>query len=383
MIGTMMNKNITVLVDLQAIKADRLMGWTLVGMFALCLGIARYNGTWFEALAVGLPATIVPWLLIRALPGSFKTRISVALAFMVFSALVTQQAHGMIETHFLIFILLAFLLYYRDWRPIFVAALAIAVHHVAFNFLQAANTGIYLFTLGPNLEVLIIHALAVVFETGLLIIMAKGDWDMQILTKSGDHSSVKAALQVMVDNLSSFSSNMQFMSAEHDKGNIKVMVDTSKFQGSFEELAQRVNSMVSAHISESQMTMAVVKAFGEGNFDLPLKQFPGEKASINTTVEQVRSNIKSLIADMQHMSAEHQKGNISFMIDPDKYAGSYRFMAEGLNSMVAEYIDENKTVVECVAQFGDGNFSAVIKEYPGEKAFINKGIKKLVAILRV
>jgi hypothetical protein len=41
---------------------------------------------------------------------------------MVFSALTIQQSQGMIESHFGIFTLLAFLLYYRDWRPIVAAA---------------------------------------------------------------------------------------------------------------------------------------------------------------------------------------------------------------------------------------------------------------------
>jgi methyl-accepting chemotaxis protein len=41
-----------------------------------------------------------------------------------------------IESHFGIFALLAVLIFYRDWLPILVAALAIAAHHVLFHVLQ-------------------------------------------------------------------------------------------------------------------------------------------------------------------------------------------------------------------------------------------------------
>ena len=300
-----MKNNTQALVDPQAVKADRLMGWTLVALFLISIGIAAVDGTWFEALAVGLPAVALPWLLIKIMPGSVQSRIGVAVAFMVFSALAIQQTQGMIETHFSIFILLAFLLYYRDWKPVLVAALVIAVHHVAFNFLQAGNTGFYVFALGADLKMLIIHALAVVFESALLILMAinlrseanmiggepkvvvdiarrvaSGDLSVQIQTQAGDTSSVNAALKAMVDNLSSLISNMQGMSAEHDKGNIDAVVDTSVYSGSFKEVAQGVNGMVAGHIDSNNKAMAVVKAFGEGNFDAPLEQFPGKKAFI-------------------------------------------------------------------------------------------------------
>jgi methyl-accepting chemotaxis protein len=39
----------------------------------------------------------------------------------------------MIELHFGIFVCLAFLLCYRDWRPIALAAAVTAVHHLSFN----------------------------------------------------------------------------------------------------------------------------------------------------------------------------------------------------------------------------------------------------------
>ena len=84
-----------------------------------------------------------------------------------------------------------------------------------------------------------------------------------------------------------------------------------------------------------------------------------------------------MIHEMEKMAEEHQSGNMSYMLNPDSYTGDYRVMAEGMNAMVAEYIDENKTVLDCITQFGNGDFSATIKEYPGEKAIINKSVKRI------
>lgn len=395
-----MNNNAIAYIDPQAVRADRLMGWTLVVLLLISIGIAAANGSWFEALAVGLPALALPWLLIRILPGSVQSRISVAVAFMVFSALAIQQTHGMIETHFAIFILLAFLLYYRDWKPVLAAALIIAVHHVAFNFLQAGNTGFYVFALGADLKMLIIHALAVVFEAALLILMAinlrsesnmiggepkvvveiarrvaSGDLAVQIQTQAGDTGSVNAALKAMVDNLSSLIFNMQHMSAEHDKGNIDVVVDTSVYSGSFKEVAHGVNGMVAGHIDLNNKAMAVVKAFGEGNFDAPLEEFPGKKAFINETVEQVRGNIKNFVLEMNNMSAAHDAGDIDVRMQEDKFIGTYRQMANGLNGMINGHVDMNRKAIAVVKDFGEGNFEVVLEKLAGKKSFINDAIE--------
>ncbi|WP_341645087.1 methyl-accepting chemotaxis protein [Thauera sp. SDU_THAU2] len=153
-------------------KADRVMLATLAILLLTSLGIATYSGAWGLVLAVAVPATLVPALLITLQPGSLISRLAVALAFMIFAALTIQVLGGVIEAHFGIFVLLAFLLYYRDWKPILAAAGLIAVHHLLFNYLQAANWGIHLFEPGASLTRVIFHALYVVVEAGLLMYMA-------------------------------------------------------------------------------------------------------------------------------------------------------------------------------------------------------------------
>jgi methyl-accepting chemotaxis protein len=153
-------------------SADKVMIGTLVFLLLVSLVIAGFTNTWSVALSVGLPALLVPFAIYRMSPGSLASRIAVACAFMIFSALHIQETRGMIEFHFGIFALLAFLLYYRDWRPIVAAAAVIAVHHLAFNYMQAADLGVYVLIGGPNLPIILLHAAYVVVESAVLIYMA-------------------------------------------------------------------------------------------------------------------------------------------------------------------------------------------------------------------
>jgi methyl-accepting chemotaxis protein len=153
-------------------RGDRLMVGVLWFLIVLSFALAGWYGTWSEAIVIGLPAVLVPTALLFLAPGSAITRNAIAAAFMVFAALQIHQAHGMIEMHFGIFVLLAFLLYYRDWIPVVTGAAVIAVHHLSFNYLQAAGTGVFVFPERTGLDLVIIHAAFVVFEAAILIYMA-------------------------------------------------------------------------------------------------------------------------------------------------------------------------------------------------------------------
>ena len=64
---------------------------------------------------------------------------------MGFSALFIQETHGMTELHFHVFVALAFLLVYRDWRAPAFAGLVIALHHLGFYLLQKSGADFWVF----------------------------------------------------------------------------------------------------------------------------------------------------------------------------------------------------------------------------------------------
>jgi methyl-accepting chemotaxis protein len=114
---------------------------------------------------------VCAWL-VNAHGGTLVTRCAIAAALMVFASLHIDQSHGMIEAHFTIFVLLAFLLFYRDWVPLVVAAGVIAVVHLSLDVLQRTGQPVWVFASAGGLGIVLVHAVFVVVETALLIWMA-------------------------------------------------------------------------------------------------------------------------------------------------------------------------------------------------------------------
>ncbi len=162
----------------KAADADRLLGWVGAGVAAVVLVVGMALGQAGVAFLVVLPTLAAGAWLIGAHAGSLPTRLFVGAAFMVLSAGLIQVAGGMIEMHFAIFVLLAFLLIYRDWRPIVLAAAVIAVHHLGFALAQAQGLGLRVFpdTAGLGTAQLyglvLVHAGFVVAETAVLVLLA-------------------------------------------------------------------------------------------------------------------------------------------------------------------------------------------------------------------
>lgn len=147
---------------------------------ALAFVFAAFHGTWLEAVLIGLPAFLVPAWLARTQPNSVASKAAVGSAFMLFSALYIHQMRGWTEMHFHVFVSLAILLAYRDWRPIVVAAAVIAVQHVGFGAAQYFSLPLYIYSAKEGVVLTtVVHALFVVVETAALTVLAvqmRKDW---------------------------------------------------------------------------------------------------------------------------------------------------------------------------------------------------------------
>ena len=213
--------------------------------------------------------------------------------------------------------------------------------------------------------------------------ISKGDIPPKITeTYEGEFNEIKRNLNTCIDALSGLIAETHRMSTEHDAGDIDVAIAVEKFEGAYRAMGQCVNEMVAGHITVKKKAMACVAEFGKGNFEAPLDKFPGKKVFINDTIERLRSNLQSFIAEMKHMAEEHDKGDIDVLIPSDRFEGDYRLMAQGVNDMVNGHITVKKKAMACVAEFGKGNFEAPLERFPGKKAFINDTIEQVRSNLK-
>jgi methyl-accepting chemotaxis protein len=168
---------------------------------------------------------------------------------------------------------------------------------------------------------------------------------LEDLSISGDKSEqLDKIKQFIKSQFSDFTTGMVHMADEHNKGDIEVKMDPSLFRGSLKTMAQGVNDMVSDHMIVNRKAMACVAEFGNGNFDAPLERFPGKKASINDTIEIVRGNLKSLIADTDLLVQGAKDGKLGIRADASQHRGDFKRIVDGINKTLETIVDPIKVM---------------------------------------
>ena len=151
--------------------ADTIILATLAGAALAAGAIASYYGSMLLGLTVAAALLGVGTFAVMTARGSTLSRITLALCLSAMVALHIHLGRGTLEFHFGVFVTLALLLIYRDWRPIVASAVFFAVHHIVFDRLQAAGYGVYC-TPEPNFLKIVMHASYVIVQTGLEVFMA-------------------------------------------------------------------------------------------------------------------------------------------------------------------------------------------------------------------
>lgn len=136
--------------------------------------IGYFTGTLVFATVVGIPIIAGPLLACRFFPDAATSRYAVAIAVQLFCALHIHQTFGLIEIHFQIFVLLAFLSVYRDWKVIAMGTSIVAIHHVGFFILQSNGLPVFVFEDGHvTISILLLHAVFAIAEGGVLMHITK------------------------------------------------------------------------------------------------------------------------------------------------------------------------------------------------------------------
>jgi methyl-accepting chemotaxis protein len=193
---------------------------------------------------------------------------------------------------------------------------------------------------------------------------------------------LRGSLDAVVRILQGFIAEVDRMNEAHRAGDIHAEIDITRFPGDYATMALGVNEMVHAHVALQKRAMAVFGELGRGRFDVRLDPLPGRKRFINESVERVRTNLQTLIAEMSRVTAEHARGEIDAAIDEARFPGDFRAMARGVNQVVGAHRDELRKAMAVVAELGHGNFDAPLELLPGKKRFINETIEQVRANLR-
>lgn len=187
-------------------RTDRLFAYLLLGQWAAAIVVAVVLSPYawrgkthvvhehvYIAVLLGALINAMPLALAFARPGWIGTRMVIACAQMLWSALLIHLTGGRIETHFHVFGSLAFLAFYRDWRVFVPATIVVATDHLLRQMYWPESVyGV----LAPESWRFLEHAFWVAFEDVFLILSCiQGAREMRQVAAQQAHSEFTERLE--------------------------------------------------------------------------------------------------------------------------------------------------------------------------------------------
>lgn len=365
-------------------RVDAVMMATVVFLFLVTVVLGLFYDQLSLSLAIGIPALIIPFLVWRALKGTLVSRLSMASALIIQIAIQIQISHGLIEMHFGLFVVLAFLLAYRDWRPIVFGAALIATQHLVGNFLQASQLDVWIFHHGESFGIVLLHAAYVVFESVILVYLAvqlrmegiesakvalmaeritQGDLNYHIeVDHQSESSGMLASMIAMQKHLSHLVTEIEVIVDAAVQGDFSKKIDLSNKNGFGNKICGLLNQLSETTEVGLNDVMRVTSALAAGDLSQKItKDYPGvfgeTKNGVNNTVD----SLTKIVSEIQGIvdAAANNKNGFNLKMDIHDKQGFNRSLAESFNQL---------------SIFIENNLNDILRVANGMSPVTNKGV---------
>ncbi|MCX7997522.1 MAG: methyl-accepting chemotaxis protein [Leptospiraceae bacterium] len=213
--------------------------------------------------------------------------------------------------------------------------------------------------------------------------ISKGDIPEVITdTYNGDFNEIKNNINLLINTLNKFSTEMKKMTSEQKAGDIDAYIDPKEFKGIYKDIAQGVVDNVYLHISNILEILNVMGEYGDGNLQIELRKLPGKQIIANQKLDSIRNSIRGLTQEVTQLAQEAIKGNLSYRGNPANFKGEFHTVIKGINSVLDAVIGPLRVAANYVDRISKGDVPEVITDtYNGDFNEIKNNLNTLIITL--
>ncbi|MEO7104851.1 MAG: methyl-accepting chemotaxis protein [Rhodoferax sp.] len=204
--------------------------------------------------------------------GGVASRYVLTFVLVGFVALHIQLAQGLTELHFGVFVVLALLLVYLDWKVVVFGAAMFAVHHVVFDRLQAYGLGFICLT-KASFPLILLHAGYVVVQSAVEVALAVN------LARAAREGEELAALVSSVNRVDGINLEVKGVATETRGGN--ALKDT---------------------LTRMETAVATVRS-GSSSIEVACSEIANGNQDLSSRTEQTASNLQRTSSNMTTLTA--------------------------------------------------------------------------------
>lgn len=213
--------------------------------------------------------------------------------------------------------------------------------------------------------------------------ISKGDFNASVGSEYKDEiSNLSNTLLLVKETIKHLISDIRQLSQGFSDGDIDARIDESLYQGEYRVVVKEINDTFENMIDDTLEAIREVTEFGNGNFDITVKQMPGKKVVLTNSFKAVQANFKNFNADIGSILRGASEGNLDISMDVSGYKGDWSKMAEGINGLLSEVVKPVREVIDALNQLSQGHLNISIKgDYKGEFAKMKSALNNTLNML--
>ncbi|MDR1532025.1 MAG: methyl-accepting chemotaxis protein [Clostridiales bacterium] len=165
-------------------------------------------------------------------------------------------------------------------------------------------------------------------------------------------------------------------------GDLDAAMNLNNYRGAYRDVANEINVLQTDLVNDTLSLLDCIVAYSEGNFNKPVKQFPGKKVVANQAIDKLAGNLKDFYADVQLLASEASAGNLDAHIDERKYQNDWAKLAKSLDDLLTNCARPIKEAIQVLEAMSKGNLEVRIKgDYKGAYAVMKEATNNTLSII--
>ena len=199
------------------------------------------------------------------------------------------------------------------------------------------------------------------------------------LSSNDEISHLGADFFNLTDTMKNLTDDLTKLNYEFNRlGNTSYRVDTSKYQNSFKQTAEEVNTLLDSEVEVVRGVIDVIKEIIDGNFDAQMKKLPGAMIILPNTLNEVTSKLKGVSGEISRVINKAAEGSFR-RSNADAFSGDWRKILLSINSLMNAIEAPVQEIEEVLGMVSKGDFSQKIKgEYKGDFLKIENSVNSAI-----
>ena len=178
--------------------------------------------------------------------------------------------------------------------------------------------------------------------------------------------SVNRAITGLIENIRGVHGAVQ-------NGQLDKKGDLSNTDFEFAPIVVAFNDTIDAFLKPIKVSADYIQNISKGVIPEPItEEYRGDFNEIKNNINGLINNLNNFTVSMNRMYEEQKAGDIEYFMDIEKFSGSYKKMAEGVNYMVKFHVDSILLFFKVTSSYSEGDFTATLPKFPGKAAIANQ-----------